>query len=54
MVSKDTGLDVRVEIVMNLEEEFGINVEDENSENLTTVQEVAELNENLVQKKGDA
>ncbi|KAE9608603.1 hypothetical protein Lal_00020877 [Lupinus albus] len=43
-----------VEIVMNFEEEFGINVEDENSENITTVEEAAELIEKLIQKKGEA
>ncbi|XP_061339866.1 acyl carrier protein 1, chloroplastic-like [Gastrolobium bilobum] len=41
-----------VEIVMSLEEEFGINVEEENSESITTVQEAADLIEKLVQKKG--
>ncbi|KAK7282118.1 hypothetical protein RIF29_10670 [Crotalaria pallida] len=43
-----------VEIVMNLEERFGINVEDENSENITTVQDAAELIDKLVQMKGEA
>ncbi|XP_027356246.1 acyl carrier protein 1, chloroplastic-like [Abrus precatorius] len=40
-----------VEIVTSLEEEFGISVDDENSELITTVQEAAELIDKLVQKK---
>ncbi|CAK7336809.1 unnamed protein product [Dovyalis caffra] len=40
-----------VEIVMTLEEEFDINVEEENSQNVSTVQEVADMIEELVQKK---
>lgn len=40
-----------VEIVMGLEEEFGINVEDENSENITTIKDAADLIEKLVQLK---
>ncbi|XP_077212146.1 acyl carrier protein 1, chloroplastic-like [Tasmannia lanceolata] len=40
-----------VEIVMGLEEEFGINVEEESSQNITSVQEAADLIEKLVQKK---
>ncbi|XP_041014330.1 acyl carrier protein 1, chloroplastic-like isoform X1 [Juglans microcarpa x Juglans regia] len=43
-----------VEIVMGLEEEFGISVEEESSENITTVQEAADLIEKLVQKKPEA
>ncbi|KAI4336379.1 hypothetical protein L6164_014913 [Bauhinia variegata] len=43
-----------VEIVMGLEEEFGINVEEDGAENITTVQEAADLIEKLVQKKGAA
>ncbi|KAJ7945641.1 Acyl carrier protein [Quillaja saponaria] len=43
-----------VEIVMGLEEEFDINVEEESSENITTVQEAADLIEKLVQKKPQA
>ncbi|KAJ4961064.1 hypothetical protein NE237_020974 [Protea cynaroides] len=43
-----------VEIVMGLEEEFGISVEEESSQNITTVQEAADLIEKLVQKKADA
>ncbi|KAF5730991.1 acyl carrier protein 1 chloroplastic [Tripterygium wilfordii] len=40
-----------VEIVMGLEEEFDISVEEENSQNITTVQEAADLIDKLVQKK---
>ncbi|XP_061364567.1 acyl carrier protein 1, chloroplastic-like [Gastrolobium bilobum] len=43
-----------VEIVMTLEEEFGIGVEEESSENITTVQEAADLIDKLIQKKGGA
>ncbi|XP_030539491.1 acyl carrier protein 4, chloroplastic isoform X1 [Rhodamnia argentea] len=43
-----------VEIVMALEEEFGISVEEESSQNITTVQEAADLIEKLVQKKPEA
>ncbi|CAK9143355.1 unnamed protein product [Ilex paraguariensis] len=43
-----------VEIVMGLEEEYGIIVEEDNSQNITTVQEAAELIEKLVQKKSGA
>ncbi|KAJ6970858.1 hypothetical protein D5086_027257 [Populus alba] len=42
-----------VEIVMTLEEEFDINVEEESSQNVTTVQEVADMIEKLVQKKAE-
>lgn len=41
----------QVEIVMGLEEEFGINVTDDGAENITTVQEAADLIEGLIQKK---
>ncbi|GAB2221407.1 hypothetical protein Droror1_Dr00012583 [Drosera rotundifolia] len=37
-----------VEIVMGLEEEFGISVEEESSQSITTVQEAADLIEKLV------
>ncbi|OIT05172.1 PREDICTED: acyl carrier protein 1, chloroplastic-like [Nicotiana attenuata] len=40
-----------VEIVMALEEEFGIAVEEENSETIVTVQDAADLIEKLVEKK---
>lgn len=43
-----------VEIVMGLEDEFGISVEEESSQNITTVQEAADLIEKLVQKKPEA
>ncbi|KAL0342275.1 UNVERIFIED_CONTAM: Acyl carrier protein 4, chloroplastic [Sesamum calycinum] len=39
-----------VEIVMGLEEEFNISVEEENSENITTIQEAADLIDRLVEK----
>lgn len=37
---------------MGLEEEFGISVEEENAQSITTVQEAADLIEKLVQKNG--
>ncbi|GKA65392.1 F-box protein-like protein, partial [Tanacetum coccineum] len=40
-----------VEMSMTLEEEFGISVEEENSQNITTVQKAADLIEKLVEKK---
>ncbi|KAA8540629.1 hypothetical protein F0562_024451 [Nyssa sinensis] len=43
-----------VEIVMGLEEEFDISVEEDSSQNITTVQEAADLIEKLIQKKGEA
>jgi hypothetical protein len=42
---------LKVEIVMNMEEEFGITVEEDNSQNITTVQEAADLIEKLVAAK---
>ncbi|CAA7406015.1 unnamed protein product [Spirodela intermedia] len=39
-----------VEIVMGLEEEFGINVEEDNAQRITTVQEAADMIEKLVSK----
>lgn len=39
---------------MGLEEEFDITVEEENSDNITTVQEAADLIEKLIQKKAAA
>ena len=42
-----------MEIVMGLEEEFDINVDQDSSENITTVQEAADLIEKLCQKKGE-
>ncbi|XP_062110713.1 acyl carrier protein 1, chloroplastic-like [Humulus lupulus] len=38
-----------VEIVMGLEEEFGISVEEDSSQNISTVQEAADMIEKLVQ-----
>ncbi|XP_072954267.1 acyl carrier protein 4, chloroplastic-like [Typha angustifolia] len=43
-----------VEIVMGLEEEFGITVEEDNSQSISTVQEAADLIEKLVQQKAGA
>ncbi|CAK9314904.1 unnamed protein product [Citrullus colocynthis] len=40
-----------VEIVMGLEEEFGISVEEESAQSITTVQEAADLIEDLILKK---
>ncbi|KAM7485136.1 hypothetical protein LguiA_001145 [Lonicera macranthoides] len=40
-----------VEIVMGLEEEFGISVEEESAQNIATVQDAANLIEDLIQKK---
>ncbi|KAJ1685580.1 hypothetical protein LUZ63_016970 [Rhynchospora breviuscula] len=42
-----------VEIVMIMEEEFGITVEEDNSQSITTVQEAAELIDKLVAAKPD-
>ena len=36
-----------VEIVMKLEEEFGVGVEEENAQSITTIQEAADLIETL-------
>ncbi|KAJ0539244.1 putative Acyl carrier protein (ACP) [Helianthus annuus] len=40
-----------VEIVMGLEEEFGISVEEESAQSIATVQDAADLIEKLVSKK---
>jgi len=40
-----------VEIVMGLEEEFGISVEEESAQTITTVQDAADLIDKLVEKK---
>ncbi|XP_073054469.1 acyl carrier protein 1, chloroplastic-like [Primulina eburnea] len=40
-----------VEIVMGLEEEFGISVEEESAQSITTVQEAADMIEKLLEKK---
>lgn len=45
---------MQVEIVMCLEEEYGISVEEESSQNISTVQEAADLIEKLVDKKAEA
>ncbi|KAJ0969250.1 hypothetical protein J5N97_022127 [Dioscorea zingiberensis] len=54
--AEDLGADSldTVELVMTLEEEFGISVEEESSQTITTVQEAADIIEELVQKKGQA
>ncbi|GAB4843550.1 acyl carrier protein [Ancistrocladus abbreviatus] len=41
-----------VEIVMGLEEEFGISVEEESAQNIATIQDAANMIEDLVQRKG--
>lgn len=41
---------VQVEIVMGLEEEFGISVEEESAQSITTVQEAADMIEKLIEK----
>ncbi|RRT38403.1 hypothetical protein BHE74_00020001 [Ensete ventricosum] len=43
-----------VEIVMCLEEEFDISVDEDNSQNITTVQDAADLIEKLVLQKAEA
>ncbi|XP_073301973.1 acyl carrier protein 1, chloroplastic-like [Primulina huaijiensis] len=40
-----------VEIVMGLEEEFGISVEEESAQSITNVQEAADMIEKLLEKK---
>lgn len=40
-----------VEIVMALEEKFNISVEEADAQNITTIQEAADLIEDLAQKK---
>lgn len=42
---------VQVEIVMGLEEEFGISVEEESAQKISTVQEAADMIENLISSK---
>lgn len=44
-------LPFQVEIVMGLEEEFGISVEEESAQGILTVQDAAELIEKLLEKK---
>lgn len=41
----------QVEIVMGLEEEFGISVEEDSAQAIATVQDAADLIEKLVEKK---
>jgi uncharacterized protein (DUF697 family) len=41
----------QVEIVMGLEEAFGISVEEESAQSIATVQDAADLIEKLVEKK---
>ena len=41
-----------VEIVMGLEEEFGISVEEESAQSIATVQDAADLIEKLMENKG--
>ncbi|KAE8736017.1 Acyl carrier protein 1 [Hibiscus syriacus] len=43
-----------VEIVMGLEEEFGISVEEESAQNISTVQDAADLIEKLKEKEAAA
>lgn len=42
---------VQVEIVMGLEEEFGITVEEESAQTITTVQEAADMIDKLLETK---
>jgi acyl carrier protein len=42
---------VQVEIVMGLEEEFGITVEESSAQTIATVEDAAELIDELVSKK---
>ncbi|KAF7813693.1 acyl carrier protein 1, chloroplastic-like [Senna tora] len=42
-----------VEIVMGLEEHFGISVEEETAQSITTVQEAADMIEKLIENKSD-
>lgn len=44
-------LPFQVEIVMGLEEEFGITVEEDNAQSITTVQDAADLIEKLCSEK---
>nr|2AVA_A Chain A, Acyl carrier protein I, chloroplast [Spinacia oleracea]2FVA_A Chain A, Acyl Carrier Protein [Spinacia oleracea]2FVE_A Chain A, Acyl Carrier Protein [Spinacia oleracea]2FVF_A Chain A, Acyl Carrier Protein [Spinacia oleracea] len=40
-----------VEIVMNLEEEFGINVDEDKAQDISTIQQAADVIEGLLEKK---
>lgn len=42
---------MQVEIVMGLEEEFGISVEEESAQTITTVQEAADMIDKLIETK---
>ena len=42
---------VQVEIVMGLEEEFGITVEEESAQTITTVQDAADMIDKLLETK---
>ncbi|RDX62796.1 Acyl carrier protein 1, chloroplastic, partial [Mucuna pruriens] len=42
-----------VEIVMALEEEFGVGIEEDSAQTITTVQEAADLIEEIIKKKED-
>lgn len=42
---------VQVEIVMGLEEEFGISVEEDSAQSIATVQDAADLIEDLISNK---
>jgi len=42
---------VQVEIVMGLEEEFGISVEEESAQNISTVQDAADMIDKLLESK---
>lgn len=41
----------QVEIVMNLEEEFGINVDEDKAQDISTIQQAADVIEMLLEKK---
>lgn len=45
---------LQVEIVMTLEEEFDISVSEDNSQNISTVQDAADLIEQLIETKAGA
>ncbi|KAL0920111.1 hypothetical protein M5K25_009222 [Dendrobium thyrsiflorum] len=50
---KKTNHSDKVEIVMGFEEEFGITLEEDNSQNISTVQESADLIEKLLKKDAE-
>lgn len=51
-IKTDKYIFVQVEIVMGLEEEFGISVEEESAQSIATVQDAADLIEKLIDSKG--